>query len=229
MTIGIAAYGPGAGGAVFEALRVAERAGLGSIGGFAVFAAIADDGAVLCGQTQRGGTSTLFLDGEITGAAPPDRVAAARIAAAISSGPDRPEPLGQFLAVDGAIGIVTGHRLPNQPGASGRPLNAEVLSLIGSGLSPEDALDRVLANNPEADAGMIAVALDGSVAARNARRVERRSDLGAARRGDGERRALSAPLPRDQRAAPGGGAGDAGPRRRRRRADPARRSGAGRA
>jgi hypothetical protein len=64
MTIGIAAWGPDAGHAVFEALKVAEKVGRGSIGGFAVFVAITSDGRVIRAETQRGGTATLFLQGE---------------------------------------------------------------------------------------------------------------------------------------------------------------------
>jgi hypothetical protein len=182
MTIGVAAWGPNAGLAVFEALRMAERAGTGSIGGFAAFAAIGGAGEVLRAATQRGGSMTLFTDGEVTGTAPPEAFSQARVAAVMSSGPDRPEPLAQFVAADGKIGLVTGHRLPNQPGDSGRPLNLEVLALMGTGIAPQLALDRVLAANPEADAGMIAVAAGGAMASGNSARVGRRPDIGAARR-----------------------------------------------
>src|ERR1700686_2557427 len=111
MTIGIAARGPNAGLAVYRSLRAAERVGTGSIGGFATFAAITADGKLLRHETQRGGTSTLFIEGESTGTEPPPEVAAATSAAVISSGPDRPEP-EKLLSADPLAGLVTGHRMP---------------------------------------------------------------------------------------------------------------------
>ena len=81
MTIGIAAYGPNAGLAVFEALRAAEKIGQGAIGGFATYAAIGSDGTLHRHQTQRGGSSTLFIQGESTGTPPPAPVAEATAAA----------------------------------------------------------------------------------------------------------------------------------------------------
>jgi hypothetical protein len=90
MTIGIAAHGPNAGLAVYRSLRATERVGAGSIGGFAAFGAISADGKLMRYETQRGGTSTLFIEGEITGTDPPPDVATAASAAVISSGPDRP-------------------------------------------------------------------------------------------------------------------------------------------
>src|SRR5437870_4273275 len=107
MTIGIAAHGSNAGLAVYKSLRAAERVGSGSIGGFATFAAITASGKLLRHATQRGGTSTLFLDGEITGTEPPSEVAAAPSAAVISSGPERPE-LEKLLTADPVAGLVTG-------------------------------------------------------------------------------------------------------------------------
>ena len=86
----------------------------------------------------------------------------ARVAAVISSGPDRPEPLTQFLAGADGLGLVTGHRLPNQPGADGRPLNRMALDLMAEGAPPQQAIDAVLAAHPEWDAGLIALhAQDG--------------------------------------------------------------------
>ena len=120
MTIGIGAIGPNAGLAVFKGLQAAERVGTGSIGGFAVFAAISEDGPLFMSETQRGGTATLFTAGETSGVLPPSEIAAAPYAAVMSSGPDRPAPLSQFLAADPAIGLVTGHRLPNARGARRR-------------------------------------------------------------------------------------------------------------
>lgn len=182
MTIGIAAWGPNAGLAVFNALQSAESAGSGSIGGYAAFVAITTGGAVLRAETQRGGTLTLFVSGETTGTEPPAEIVHAPLAAVMSSGPDRPEPLAQFLPADGSRGLVTGHRLPNQLSVAGRPLNAEVLALMREGISARHALERVLQDNPESDSGMIAASVDGDIASRNSARVGRRSDLGSARR-----------------------------------------------
>jgi hypothetical protein len=182
MTIGIAAWGPDAGHAVFEALKVAERAARGSIGGFAVFVAITGDGRVIRAETQRGGTATLFLNGETTGTNPPDDAGASPLAALMSSGPDRPEPLAQFVVADGRAGLVTGHRLPNAAAVSGRPLNAEILDLMRVGAAPADAVRQVLEANPHADAGVIAASAGGDICARNSPRVSRRPDLGSARR-----------------------------------------------
>ena len=85
----------------------------------------------------------------------------ARVAAVISSGPDRPEPLTQFRPAPTAW-AVTGHRLPNQPGADGRPLNRMALDLMAEGAPPQQAIDAVLAAHPEWDAGLIALhAQDG--------------------------------------------------------------------
>ncbi|MFP4126312.1 MAG: DUF6963 family protein, partial [Alphaproteobacteria bacterium] len=122
MTIGIAATGAGAGLAVFAALRAVERVGRGAIGGFASFVAISEAGELVQAETQRGGTATLFVDGEATGVAPPAAVAQARFAAVMSSGPDRPPPLARFTPGDAAVGLVSGHRLPNMPGVDGAPL-----------------------------------------------------------------------------------------------------------
>lgn len=184
MTIGIAAFGPNAGRAVFEALRNAERVAWGSIHGFAAFAVITADKSVLRFQTHRGGTRTLFLDGEETGVWPPHEVATAEIAAVMSSGPDRPEPLSQFVAAAADAGIVTGHRLPNMPGIDGIAINEETLALMRAGYSPRDAVNAILDRNPEADAGLIAVNPTGQMYARNSERVQRRPDLGQARRED---------------------------------------------
>lgn len=186
MTIGIGAYGPRAGRAVYEALRAAEAIGRGAIGGFATFAAIGEDGRLHREATQRGGSRTLFTDGETTGVPPPGPVATASAAAVISSGPDRPEPLEQFLAADAAAGLVTGHRLPNGPAKSGRPLNVETLERLKSGASAQEALDAVIGANPEADAGLIAIDLGGRVHAQNSARVARRPDLAEARLEDGQ-------------------------------------------
>ena len=83
MTIGIGAAGPNAGLAVFRALAAAEAVGHGAIGGFAVFAVLTADGRVIRAETQRGGSATLFTDGETTGGPPPPEVASARFAAVV--------------------------------------------------------------------------------------------------------------------------------------------------
>lgn len=187
MTIGIGAYGPNAGLAVFEALRAAEKIGRGAIGGFATYAAIGEDGKLYRHQTQRGGSRTLFIDGEKTGVLPPGPVADAVAAGVISSGPERPDPLAQFLTADGAAGLITGHRLPNGPDHDGRPLNVAALAELTSGASARVAVDSIVDANPEADVGLIAVDIKGGVYARNSERVSRRPDLGQARRADAAR------------------------------------------
>ena len=180
MTIGIAVTGPGAGLAAFEALRAVERVSRGAIGGFVSFVAIASDGSLLRAETQRGGTRTLFTSGEATGVAPPAAVAEARFAALMSSGPDRPDPLAQFTPGDPGAGLVTGHRLPNMPGVDGIPLNRAVLNSLAEGGTPAEAIEAVLARNPEADAGLIALDLQGRVHLANSAFVAQRSDLGSA-------------------------------------------------
>jgi len=182
VTIGIGAFGPKAGLAVHQALRAAERVGRGAIGGFASYAAITADGRLMRAETQRGGSSTLFTDGETTGVEPPEEVANAIAAGVISSGPDRPAPLTQFLPADGAAGLVTGHRLPNAKGAGGQPINEEILALLRSGRTAREAVDAVLDRNANSDTGIIAVDRSGQVYSRNAARVLRRPDLGHARR-----------------------------------------------
>ncbi|TPW27216.1 hypothetical protein FJU08_20730 [Martelella alba] len=186
MTIGIGAMGPQAGLAVFRALRAAERVGTGSIGGFAVFAAITADGRLLRAETQRGGTSTLFTEGEKTGPLPSTEIADAPCAAVISSGPDRPAPLIQFLAADAKVGLVTGHRLPNAFSVSGLPLNQAVLAEMNAGATAADALKTVLDENADRDVGMIALGPGCGLAARNSAFVSERPDLGSARRVRGE-------------------------------------------
>lgn len=184
MTITIAACGPCAGRAVFEGLRHCERIGRQSIGGFVALAAIGRDGLVLRAETQRGGSGTLFIEGELSGAEPPDELAEAIAAGLISSGPDRPEPLSQFMPANGKAGLVAGHRLPNARSVDGRPLNSEVLDLMEGGMGAEAAVDAVMSRNPESDCGLIAVDLLGGVAARNSARVLGRPDVHVAKRHD---------------------------------------------
>jgi hypothetical protein len=180
VTIGIGACGPGAGLAVFRTLAAAERVATGAIGGFAVFAAIGRDGTLHTAQTQRGGSKTLFTSGETTGVEPPPEIASAPFAGVISSGPDRPEPLGQFLVADPTAGLVTGHRLPNMAGSSGVAVNRQVLGLMLEGADARTALRRVLDAEPGIDAGMIALGPERGIAALNSRLVSKRPDIGQA-------------------------------------------------
>lgn len=180
MTIGIAAIGPNAGLAVFRTLQLAERIGVGAIGGYAVLAALGANGEVFRAETQRGGTATLFTLGERTGVLPPEAVSRATCAALMSSGPDRPAPLSRFVPARAGIGIVTGHRLPDAIGPEGIPLNEAVLAAMAEGRSAEAALHQVLSTAEDWDAGMIALGPDRGIALRKSARVARRPDLGAA-------------------------------------------------
>ena len=176
MTIGIAAFGPQAGLAIWRALRAVEQVGRGAVGGFACFVTLGEGGRVDRFETQRGGAIGLF-----GGDPPPAEIADARLAGLMSSGPDRPEPLAQFVPADGAVGLVTGHRMPNVAGASGRPLNEEVLGLMRDGASPRVAVRRVLMANPAADAGVIALDRQGRIWAADTPAVRLRGDRGQAR------------------------------------------------
>lgn len=179
MTIGIAASGPDAGDAVYAAVLGAELLGRGAIGGFAVFAVLDEHHAVRHCVTQRGGITALDI---------PQAWRQARIAAAISSGPDRPEPLVQFLPGQDGVGLVTGHRLPNQAGRGGIPLNSAALALMARGQPPQAAVDTVLALHPEMDAGLVAINVHGEIGQGNSVRVARRNDLGRYRREEGSTR-----------------------------------------
>ena len=184
MTIGIGAYGPDAGRAVFDALAAAEKVGAGAIGGFVTYAAIGDNGEDFRSETQRGGTSTLFTEGETTGVEPPEAFARARIAGVISSGPDRPPPLAQYVPADPRGGLVTGHRIPPTTGVSGKPMNRDVLERLVGGEPARAAIDEVVGANPEGDCGLIAIDVKGGVHCRNTERVLRRPDVGSALRRD---------------------------------------------
>jgi len=176
MTIGVAAYGPGAGAAVRTAALAAELLGHGAIGGFAVFGILDADGRVRRAACQRGGVAALDL--------PADWLDA-RHAALIESGPDRPEPLAQFLPGADGVGLATGHRLPNRPGKDGTPLNLAVLHLMETGMPPADAVRQALQANPEVDAGLIALSAAGEIGWGNTPRVTRRPDQGQAWRDNG--------------------------------------------
>jgi hypothetical protein len=186
MTIGIAVTGKGAGLAAFRALEAVEKVARGAIRGFVSFAVISEDGRLRRAQTQRGGTTTLFVAGEATGCPPPPAMAEARFAALMSSGPDRPEPLAQFTPGDPAAGLVTGHRLPNVPaeGSSTAP-NLAALERLRAGADPASAIEAALVLQPDADAGLIALDLEGRIAALNSAFVANRGDLGQAFLEDG--------------------------------------------
>lgn len=197
MTIGVAAFGAQAGAAVYEAVLGAELLGRGAIGGFAVMAVLDPAGAVQYRVTQRGGVTALDV---------PASWQDARVAAIISSGPDRPEPLTQFLAGADGVGLVTGHRLPNLPGADGVALNRAALDRLtelsegqaarsqpprdraspghapqGSPSQPQtprQAVETVLHAHAEWDAGLIAIDVHGRLGMANSARVLRRDDLG---------------------------------------------------
>jgi hypothetical protein len=173
MTIGVAANGQNAGAAVRAAVLGAELLGRGAIGGFAVFAILDEHGRVRHRVTQRGGIEAVNL---------PESWLTAQYAAAISSGPDRPEPLEQFLPGLDNIGLVTGHRLPNTPGVNDIPLNQAVLARLATGEMPQEAVKAVLCEFPEADAGIIAMNASGQIGLGNSARVMRRSDCGRAER-----------------------------------------------
>ncbi|WP_102224902.1 DUF6963 family protein [Acidimangrovimonas sediminis] len=177
MTIGIAAAGPGAGRAVCRALAAVECIGRGAIGGFVSFVALTGSGAPLRAEIQAGGIGALF--GADLADLPPE-MAGARIAGLMSSGPNRPEPLSRFTPAKQGVGLVTGHRMPNTPGTGGRALNDDVLALMETGLSPEAAVTRVVAANPEVDAGLIALSASGEMFLADTALVGRRGDCGQA-------------------------------------------------
>ncbi len=177
MTIGIAAYGPDAGRAVLRALAAVEAVGRGAIRGFVSFVVLTADGHVQRFETQKGGSAALFPGGLAT---MPAAAAHARVAGLMSSGPDRPEPLSQFTPALADIGLVTGHRMPNTIGVNGINLNDEVLALLRTGASPEDAVERVVAANPTVDAGIIALSFGGAIHAADTPHVRQRGDAGRA-------------------------------------------------
>jgi hypothetical protein len=175
MTIGIAAHGPNAGLAIIKALAAVEAVGRGAIMGFVSLVAITAAGRIQRVVTQRGGSAALF---GIAAQSIPDAIAEAKTAGLMASGPDRPEPLSQFTPADARVGIVTGHRMPNTVGAGGVNVNDEVLAFMHQGLTPEEAVERVLTANPDVDAGIIAMAVDGRLHAANSAYVARRGDAG---------------------------------------------------
>ena len=198
MTIAIAAFGPNAGQAVQRGVMAAEILTRGAIGGFAVISVLDAAGNHHQGTCQTGGVTA--LDGMA-------KLATAKCAAVISSGPDRPEPLSQFLAGESRVALVTGHRLPNRRGVEGLPVNVAALRRIRDGDDPAAAVQAQIRANPELDFGLAAVTWDGRVGFGNSRRVARRNDLGfASRTGNGRGFAL---LCNSIHAAPGISIGEA--------------------
>lgn len=155
MTIGIAAYGANAGKAILDAVAAAEAVGTGAIGGF-VSAVCLADGAVVRGETQAGGIAAIRFATARTA------FETATMAALISSGPHRPEPLSAFALAEPGVGVVTGHRLPNTPGADGKPMNQSVLERMASGTPTRHAVREVIESNPSADCGLAAIDAAGN-------------------------------------------------------------------
>ena len=185
-TIAIVASGPNAGLAVFKALEAAERVGGGSIGGFAHFYAMSGDGKIhFVNNFGRGGSRTLFIEGETTGTPPPPDLAGARLAGVISSGPRVPNAsdptAGRYPNAGDRVGFVVGHRIPMAPGRAGLPVNHQAFALLQQGGKPADIVRRIFEENPEVDAGLILAAANGAVAGANSRLLQSRSDLGYAR------------------------------------------------
>jgi hypothetical protein len=175
VTIGIAAFGPFAGQSVLAGLAAAERIGQGAIGGFVSFAALSGNAPAGRAETQNGGSSGL---GHL-----PAELLAAPVAALMSSAANRPEPLEQFVVAVQSVGLVTGHRFPNMPGRSGTPLNLDVLARMTQGQAPDAAVGEVVAENPEADAGLIAIGVDGRLGSQNTTYLNHFPGCGAARMG----------------------------------------------
>lgn len=174
MTIGIAAAGPGAAGAILDALARVEAVAEGAIGGFVSMAVMTDDGTVQRAEIQRGGARALLAR------PPPATLLDAPLAVLMSSGPDRPAPLSQFTPARAGVGLVTGRRFPNALGVGGRPLALEALDLMADGCAPTDAAHRVAERNPQADAGLVLLSMDGRIGMANTRLVRRHADLGQA-------------------------------------------------
>jgi hypothetical protein len=168
LTLGIGAYGSEAGRAVLDGLTAAEALGRGSIGGFAVLSFLDAGGHHRQISCQDGGVAAL---GECAG------IEEALCAAVISSGPNRPEPLSQFLSGRDHVGLVTGHRLPNRPGKTGVAINVSTLDRIEGGEPAEIAVQAMLAEHPELDLGLVAVTPHGGLGFGNTARVNRRDDL----------------------------------------------------
>lgn len=172
MTIGIVAFGANAGAGVLAALDSVERVGRGAVGGFVSLAAITENGRLVRSFTQSGGRHAL------TAGADRMAIETAPLAGLISSGPNRPEPLSAFVSADPAVGIVTGHRMPQTETESGKTLNDLVLNHMRSGLDPQAAIDAVILEHPEMDAGFVAITCDQRIGLGNMPSVLRRGDQG---------------------------------------------------
>lgn len=170
MTIGIGAFGPNAGAGVLAGLRVAESTGRGAIGGFVSLAALTEDGRLLRASIQDGGSQALIEQNL------PTDILQAPLVGLISSGPNRPEPLSDFIAAEPGVGIVTGHRMPQTRVDQGVALNAMVLAEMKAGAHPQVAIDRVIARYPEMDAGFLACATDGRIGSGSMQSVLARGD-----------------------------------------------------
>ena len=176
MTIGIATTGPWAGAGVLAGLRAVEAVGRGAIGGFVSLAVLTAEGRLVRVETQNGGTKGLF-PGD-----PLEEVLQAPLAALISSGPDRPTPLSQFIAAKPGVGLVTGHRFPQVSMRDGQPLNAAILEAIEQGRTAQQAVDELIAVEPGFDAGFIALSVGGAFGIGNMPSVLHRKDQGVAMR-----------------------------------------------
>ena len=172
MTIGIAAIGPAAGSGIIAGLRAVEKIGRGAIGGFVSLVILSDDGRLLRASVQDGGAEALFPEET------PREIAQAQFAGLISSGPNRPEPLSQFITAKPGVGIVTGHRMPHTKGKDKIALNSIVLAEMASGKDPQEAIDRVVGLYPDMDAGFLAVSVDGRMGIGNCQSVLTRRDKG---------------------------------------------------
>ena len=173
VTIGIAAHGPAAGRATLSSLRSVERLATGAIGGFVSMAALGADGQIHRAEIQDGGVTALLDEGRVRRA-----VLEAPSVVLMSSGPNRPEPLSQFTPAAVGVGLVTGHRFPNNRGADGRSLGEAVLAAMAAGATTREAVESVASANPGADAGLIALSADGRVFAADTAFIARFGDRG---------------------------------------------------
>jgi len=178
MTIVMVAFGRNAGLGIFKGLEAVEKITEGSIGGFAVFRAITQKGELVTYKTQRGSSTTLITRGEITGGLPPIELQEARIAAIISSGLDRGEPLEIKVPGDPKIGLVSGHRHSGSlfPKSDKRVTEA-VFDLMKKSMSASEAVNSIIDKYPQIDAGVVAVDVNGDVAYRSSERVRNRPDI----------------------------------------------------
>ena len=173
MTIGIAASGPWACAGILSGLRAVEAVGRGAIGGFVSLAVLTENQKLLRAETQDGGAQSLF------DWPPSDDILQARWAGLISSGPNRPAPLSQFVAALPRVGLVTGHRFPHAETNDGQALNSLILSMMQAGSHPQGAVDDVIARHPDFDAGFLALSVDGEIGLGNMPTVAILKDQGS--------------------------------------------------